>query len=225
MFKLRRRAVAETAATDQPFCAMCGTTIRVDVASGRCALGHRVIALVVPPAPLQVEAPAAAVSEPTDELPQADVTEPAGFYAGEGLYEAYSSADAAGRAVTWDDVVAPASETTSIYDDYLTWNEPATEGFSSLDNTTDELPVGDGFIAYNDPSSDVAPRSYDEPSSFFEPVEDDAESAPSITPIHASDLLDELDDEAHARRRTVGTLGATVAVTGMLAAAVAILPF
>ena len=208
MFKLRRRSVAETAATDQPFCTMCGTTIRVDASSGRCALGHRVISIALPAAPVAVDeqAPVAAAYEPTAELPQSDSTEPAGFYAGEGLYEAYSSADAAGRAVTWDDVVAPASETTSIYDDYLTWNEPATEGFSSLDNPTDELPLGG------------------EGSSFFEPIEDE-DDKPSITPIPASDLLDELDDDAYARRRTVGTLGATVAVTGMLAAAVAILPF
>lgn len=210
VFKLRRRAVAETAATDQPFCTMCGTNIRVDATSGRCALGHRVMSLTVPAAVPQVEQPAVAESyEPTAELPQADVIEPAGFYAGEGLYEAYSAADTEGRAVTWDDVVAPASETSSIYDDYLTWNEqPANEDFSSLDMATDELPV------------------HEAPSSFFEPVDEEPdEPAPTITPIASPDLLDELDDDAYARRRTVGTLGATVAVTGMLAAAVAILPF
>lgn len=222
MFKLRRRTVAETTASDQPFCTMCGTSIRVDAASGRCALGHRVTSLSVPLAPVvaAVEEPApVAHYEATTELPQTDTTEPVGAYAGEGLYEAYSSADAAGRAVTWDDVVAPASESSSIYDDYLTWNEPATEGFSSLDSSTEELPVDDGFIAYNEPSSS------DEPSPFFDAVDEADAKSPSITPIPASDLLDELDDDAYARRRTVGTLGATVAVTGMLAAAVAILPF
>ena len=204
MFKLRRRSVAETAATGQPLCTMCGTTTRVDPASGRCALGHRVVSpgtlaeTVAVPAEDLVTAPLeAAALEPTTDLSQEHDYEPAGVFAGEGLYEAYQSADAAGRTVTWDDVVAPStSGGSNIYDDYLAWDEPAS-AFSSLDMDTADLPVAD---------------------------EDVVAQAPSTTPIDSSDLLDELDDDAYARRRTVGTLGATVAITGMLAAAVAILP-
>lgn len=191
MFKLRRRTVAETAATDQPFCAMCGTTTRVDAASGRCALGHRVIAPGVLPVAAAVVEEHAVAYEATAELPVDDISAPVA--AGEGLYEAYQSADAAGRNVTWDDVVAPAVDgPTSVYDDYLTWDEP-TSGFSSLDVDTSELPVAEEVVA--------------------------------AAPLTASDLLDELDDDnAYVRQRTVGTLGATVAITGMLAAAIAILP-
>ena len=204
MFKLRRRSVAETAATGQPLCTMCGTTTRVDPASGRCALGHRVAspgALPIPVAVVaedQVTAPldAGAFESTTDLSPESGY-EPAGVFAGEGLYEAYQSADAAGRTVTWDDVVAPsATGGSNVYDDYLTWDEPAS-GFSSLDMDTADLPVA---------------------------ADDVVAETPATTPIDSSDLLDELDDEAYARRRTVGTLGATVAITGMLAAAVAILP-
>ena len=214
MFKLRRRTTAEAAVTDQPFCAMCGTTTRVDAASGRCALGHRVLApgALVAPAPLAADEPTAvlvasdaAAYEPTTELAQVDeYSEPAGSYAGEGLYEAYQSADAAGRAVTWDDVVAPTKDPgTTVYDDYLTWDQPAASGFSSLDVDTNELPVTEDEVVYDSPA---------------------AAAAPVKTTIDPSDLLDELDDETYARRRTAGTLGATVAVTGMLAAAIAILP-
>ncbi len=220
MFKLRRRPVAPAAASDLPFCAMCGTTIRVDAASGRCALGHRVAA----PGTLAVAAefPAAddtVVFEPVQsyevtspyeattvvEAPvsygspaEAYVDEPTAGIAGEGLYEAYQSADASGRVVTWEDVVAPpATEGGGVYDDYLNWDE-AGSGFSSLDVDTSELPVAG------------------EPESL--------EDSPIFEPLPA-DLLDELDDAAHARRRAVGTIGATVGFSALAFASIAVLPF
>lgn len=220
MFKLRRRTVAATAVSDLPFCAMCGTTIRVDAASGRCALGHRV---AVVDAPLVAVADDTAVLEPVEayevttafEAPSfeapvyespvtAYVDEPGAGIAGEGLYEAYQSADAAGRTVTWEDVVAPpATEGGGVYDDYLTWDEPVS-GFSSLDVDTDELPVAE---------------------IVEEPVADAAD-APAYNPLPA-DLLGELDDEdaAHARRRAVGTIGATVGFSALAFASIAVLPF
>lgn len=225
MFKLRRRTVAATAASDLPFCTMCGTTIRVDAASGRCALGHRVAVVDVAP----VEAVATdetAVLEPVAayevttafeaasfETPEYDspvydspvtyADEQAGGIAGEGLYEAYQSADAAGRTVTWEDVVAPpAAEGGGVYDDYLSWDEPVS-GFSSLDVDTDELPVAE----------------------VVEAEVEDAPEAPAYNPLPA-DLLDELDDDAaHARRRAAGTIGATVGFSALAFASIAVLPF
>lgn len=213
MFKLRRRTVAATTGSDLPFCSMCGQNIRVDAASGRCALGHRVSAPALVAAPVADDVTTAfdTLAEPTTALPTVDepafVTEPlpvfdeepVGGYAGEGLYEAYQSADAAaGHTVTWDDVVAPA-DSGIVYDDYLAWDEPANS-FSSLDVDADALPV----------SSDD--------------VEDEAPAAATTTPV-SSDLLDELDDAAYARRRAVGTIGATIGVSGAVFAAVAMLPF
>lgn len=225
MFKLRRRTVAATAASDQPFCGMCGMTARVDATTGRCALGHRVLSpgTIIPPVeavvvdePTVALEPVAAydatmpfetmpVHEPVlpdyDAAVTAYVDEPAGGYAGEGLYEAYQSADAAGRTVTWEDVVAPpATDGGGIYEDYLTWDEPAS-GFSSLDVDTAELPIAQ------------------EPD-----AEDDAPVAPALHPI-SSDLLDELDDAAHARRRAVGTIGATLGASAIAFASIAVLPF
>lgn len=210
MFKLRRRTVAAAAVSDLPFCNMCGASIRVDAASGRCALGHRVLNVSIPAV---AEAPAiaddTAVLEPvgayevTTAFETAEVTayadDPAGGIAGEGLYEAYQTADAAGRVVTWDDVVAPpATDGGGVYDDYLTWDEP-TSGFSSLDVDTNELPV----------------------AAVLEPV---AEETDVFTPVPA-DLLDEFDDAAHARRRAVGTLGATAGFSVLAFASIAALPF
>ena len=216
MFKLRRRTVAATAVSDLPFCAMCGTAIRVDAASGRCALGHRVAAPGTL-APVVAEAPVdettvlepvnaydvtTAFESPIEYASLADtVDEPIGGIAGEGLYEAYQTADASGRTVTWEDVVAPpATEGGGVYDDYLTWDEPAS-GFSSLDVDTAQLPVAEE-------SDDT----------------DAVDESPTFTPLPA-DLLDELDDAAHARRRTVGTIGATIGFSALALASVAALPF
>lgn len=210
MIKLRRRTVAATTASDLPFCAMCGAAMRVDASSGRCALGHRVTAPgALLPQPV-VSADATAVIETpfeeTTALPVADAepafgTEPVGGPVGDGLYEAYQSANASSdRIVTWDDVVAPAAEGFS-YDDYAAWDEPTT-GFSSLDVETNELPE-----AADDDYDDYTPSA----------------AAPTTTPI-ASELLDELDDAAYARRKAVGTIGATIATTGALFASIAVLP-
>ena len=208
--KLRRRTVAATAASDLPFCAMCGASIRVDASTGRCALGHRVTApvaavveAVVPDVTAVIETP----FDATTQLSAADDYAADSFIdynpepvapAGDGLYEAFQSANVAnGQSVTWDDVVAPTSE--SGYEDYAAWAEPAS-GFSALDMDTSELPV----------ASDEG----------YEPVP----AANTESPI-AGDLLDELDDAAYARRKAVGTIGATIVVTGALFASVAVLPF
>lgn len=201
--KLRRRTVAATAASDLPFCAMCGASIRVDSSTGRCALGHRVTAptaAVVAPVVSEATAVIETPFEATAHLPADDSfidynPEPV---AGDGLYEAYQSANvASGQTVTWDDVVAPTTE--SGYDAYAAWDEPAS-GISALDMDTSELPV----------ATDEA----------YEP----APAADAETPI-AAELLDELDDAAYARRKAVGTIGATIVVTGALFASVAVLPF
>ena len=213
VIKLRRRTVAATTASDLPFCGMCGAAMRVDAASGRCALGHRVTApgallpqpLVTADATADVTAVIETPFEETTALPVADVepayeTEPIGGPVSDGLYEAYQSANASSdRIVTWDDVVAPAAEGFG-YDDYAAWDEPTT-AFSSLDVDTNELPV-------------AADEDYDD----YTPS-----AAPTTTPI-ASELLDELDDAAYARRKAVGTIGATIAATGALFASIAVLP-
>ena len=212
VIKLRRRTVAATTASDLPFCAMCGAAMRVDASTGRCALGHRVTAPgALLPQPVMAVETTAEIETPfelTTALPVADVEpafviEPAGGHVGDGLYEAYQSANAASdHGVTWEDVVAPAAEGFG-YDDYAAWDEPST-GFSSLDVDTNELPAEDIY-------DDYAPSTA-------------ASTTPATTPI-ASDLLDELDDAAYARRKAVGTIGATIATTGALFAAIAVLPF
>ena len=225
MFKLRRRAVAEAAATDQPFCAMCGTNLRVDATTGRCALGHRVLPANLLPLPsavedeltaVIVEAPESSFDETAAlEVPVMDEAPAAAV--GEGLYEAYQSADAAGRNVTWDDVVAPTSKDAyGVYDDYLSWDEPAGGFASSLDVEAESL-IDDEPVAQADDQDE--PVAYDTPA---------APAAPVRRTLEPSDLLDELDDddeEARAKRRTAGTVGAAIAVTGMFAGAIAILPF
>ena len=209
MFKLRRRTAAATTGSDLPFCSMCGQNIRVDAASGRCALGHRVLAVSTFAPVVDADQTAAfevaedptvaleAIAETsfaTEQLPVFEDDRSSG-YAGEGLYEAYQSADAAaGHTVTWDDVVAP-SDSGIVYDDYVAWDEP-TSGFSSLDVDPDALPVsGD--------ESDYAPADQHD------------------TPLN--ELLDELDDAASARRKAVGTIGATIAVSSAVFAGLALL--
>ena len=217
MIKLRRRAVAATAASDLPFCAMCGSAMRVDASTGRCALGHRVTApgALLPQPAVSTDATEVIQTpfENTAPLPVADATpafeaEPIAGPVGDGLYEAYQSANAASdRAVTWDDVVAPATDGFA-YDDYAAWDEPAT-GFSSLDVDANELPA-----ASDETYDDAFDGAYDD----YTPA-----AAATTTPV-AADLLDELDDAAYARRKAVGTIGATIAATGALFASIAVLP-
>lgn len=229
VFKLRRRTVATATGSDLPFCTMCGQHIRVDAASGRCALGHRVLAVqTFAPLPASDETSPIGSVEAVDEtaaLPVADAgftseftTEPLpvfdaapGYgdgtsgYAGEGLYEAYQSADAAaGHSVTWDDVVAP-NDSGIVYDDYVAWDEPSS-GFSSLDVDTAALP-GDAVDEFDAAGSEPEIPSYEAP----------------ITPLN--ELLEELDDAATARRKAVGTIGATIAVSSVVFAGLAVLPF
>lgn len=185
MFTRRRRSTAATA-SDLPFCTMCGQGIRVDSTTGRCALGHRVLAAVVPAPQPSVAAPA--IDDSTTPLVSL------GGYVDERIatFGPSVSDDAA-----WDTVATPTQEIAGL-DEFLTWDGEDVDAASALDVDTDQLPVA------NDP----APTA---------PVASDS----TIT----GDLLDELDDAVHARRRAVGTIGATIAFTGAVFGSIAILPF
>lgn len=223
VIKLRRRSVAATAASDLPFCGMCGSAMRVDASTGRCALGHRVTAPgTILPQPVVSSDPTEVIQTPfesTAPLPVVEAAfevEPTAGPVGDGLYEAYQSANAASdRAVTWDDVVAPATDAFS-YDDYAAWDEP-TSGFSSLDVDADRLPAADAQdaeLGYGQMYGEGFGADYDD----YAPS-----AAPTTTPV-AAELLDELDDAAYARRKAAGTIGATIAATGALFASIAVLP-
>lgn len=197
MFK-RRRAVAAKG-SDLPFCSMCGQAIRLDAATGRCALGHR----VATPTPV----PVASASELTEAAPLEDHSDPTAYdhlaSFDQEATSGYDLSDSPGFAsesegVTWDQLPAPDSEPAlaGALDEFLAWDEPSGAS-SALDVNTDELPM--------------APEA---------PVEEPALVAPL-----ASDLLDELDDTGSARHRAVGTIGATIAVSGAVFGAIAVLPF
>lgn len=193
VFKLRRRTAAVVSDSSLPFCAMCNTTIRIDVATSRCALGHRVVAA---PAAEAVEP---VLSAPTTDTADLGATAPAdggfvdGGFVDDGRYDGF--ADETGGIVTWDDVASPVTD--EVYDDYLSWDEPLA-GTSSLDVDTAELPA----------APQPAPLA----------------PATELNEI-SSDLLDELDDATHARRRAVGTVGGTIAVTALTVGSIAMLPF
>jgi hypothetical protein len=188
MFK-RRGRVSATTAVDLPYCAMCGGPNRVDVASGRCGLGHRVaVATGVAPTP-EVTDPAQAAT-PFDDFVSDRITTFGTQAPHESLAAAHAEATQA-----WDNST---TQPVEGFDDFLAWDEP-TDGLSALDVDTNELPVAADPV-------DPAPVA-------------------STTSTLSDGLLDELDDAAHARRRTVGTIGATIAVTGAVFGAVALLPF
>lgn len=201
MFKLRRRAGAAVAGSDLPYCAMCQQPIRVDAATGRCALGHRAAAPASPV--LGGESVAAAVD--TDVLqPVDEAAAPYGYDT--EAYDPYDtivygrSSDSLndnGDPVTWDPssaAAAPASSAEAL-EEYATWGE-SSDDFSALDVDTEVLPAV--------PSAAAAGAS--QTTELFEE-------------------LDDLDDATHARRQAVGTIGATIGVSGMVLAAIAALPF
>lgn len=205
MPKLRRRSTSTTAASDLPYCPMCGQTVRLDSSTGRCALGHRVVASPVAAATaVATPAPVAEAPAPADPPGTAD---PIGGYVDQRLaelprdsYDPYEGFTTSGAG--WE---TPASGTpaplNSGLDEFLAWDEPTT-GFSSLDVTPEELDeLAEAVVT----PADVPPA----------PVHNDV----------TADLLDELDDATHARRRAVGTIGATIGFTGLVLATVAVLPF
>ena len=189
MLKLRRR-VATTTASDLPYCAMCGGPNRIDVSTGRCALGHRV-AVAATPAPAAEVTDQAVAPTPFDDF----VTDRIQTFATQPPHESLAAAHAEATQA-WD---TSATQPIEGFDDFLAWDESA-DGLSALDVDTAELP----FTA--------------------EPVEA-VEAAPVGAGVLGEGLLDELDDAAHARRRTVGTIGATIGITGAVFGAVAMLPF
>ena len=183
----RRRRVSTTTAADLPFCAMCGGPSRLDVTSGRCALGHRVAVAVG-------SVPTAEITDPTVAATPFDdfVTDRIQTFPTQPPHESLAAAHAQATQA-WD---SSTTQPTDGFDDFLAWDESA-DGLSALDVDTNELPVA------------------------AEPVD----AAPVASPLLSDGLLDELDDAAHARRRTVGTIGATVGITGAVFGAIAMLPF
>ena len=183
----RRRRVSNTVAADLPLCTMCGGPNRVDVTTGRCALGHRVAAVASAAPAVQAHEPAVAAT-PFDDF----VTDRIQTFATQAPHESLAAAHAEATQA-WD-----TSTTSPIdgFDDFLAWDESA-DGLSALDVDANELPVA------------------------AEPVE----TAPVGSGVLGEGLLDELDDAAHARRRTVGTIGATVGITGAVFGTIAMLPF
>jgi len=200
MFKLRRRATTEQAPSGMPFCGMCGQPMRIDASAGRCALGHRVTVpqgLALPAEEAEpAYSPAETVYTPSDT---AELYAPIDAE----VYDRYSSEET----IVWE----PSPEPTN-----LVWDEP---------ESTEELsPMGD-FLSWDEPSGE--PSALDVAAELPAP-DASAASAPSAAPTPtplAADLLDELEDVAHARRQAAGTIGATIAVTVVVFGSVAILPF
>jgi hypothetical protein len=210
MFKLRRRAGAAVTGSDQPYCPMCQQPIRIDAATGRCALGHRAVA----PAADPLGAEPLAVGEATDVLepvavaadaPQthdsdgydAQVYDPEAFDPYDTIV--YGRSDFGSDApATWE---ASAESGAGGLEEYATWGEPA-DGPSSLDVDTQPLPPV------------PAPETAGSPGNgLFDPIDD------------REDNTADVDDATHARRKAVGTVAGTLGVSGLVFAAIAALPF
>ena len=190
----RRRTVATATGTDLPFCSMCGQTIRVDSSTGRCALGHRVTAVAVP---MVAEAEAA-----TDETTR--VVDPAPAYA-EYADDPYAT------------IVYGRSDYADTYANPVTWDEPA-----SASEPASGLDALDEYASWGD--SDGGLSALDVDTQQFEAVPAAPVQASASSADVGEGLLDELDDATHARRRAVGTIGATIAVSGAVFASIAALP-
>ena len=113
------------------------------------------------------------------------------------VYGRSDYADTYANPVTWDEPASVSDPVSSVdaLDEYATWGE-SDGGFSALDVDTQQF---------------------------------DALPAPAVPASTGSQdlggaLLDELDDATHARRRAVGTIGATIAVSGAVFASIAALP-
>ena len=195
MFKLRRRAGAAVAGSDLPYCGMCQQPMRVDAVSGRCALGHPAAAPLAPP--LAAEPVVAADSTEVLE-PGVQPAEP--FAYGDEVADPYDTI-VYGRSdydFSNDETAtweAPAASASAALEEYATWGEPA-DGFSALDVDTAQLPAVPAEAA-----------------------------TPAQTTGDMFDDFDDVDDATHARRKAVGTIGATIGVSGLVLASVAALPF
>ena len=201
MLKIRRRAGAAVAGSDLPYCAMCQQSIRVDAVTGRCALGHRAAAPTA----------TAFAAEQTALLEAAPVTD------------------------TVTDAAAPYAFDTEAYDPYDT----IVYGRSDANYATDN----GAPVTWDAPAASAAPASetgaleeyatWGETSDGLSSLDVDTEQLSAVpapqasAPSHSDlfDELDELDDATHARRTAVGTVGGTIAVSGMVFAAIAALPF
>jgi hypothetical protein len=209
MFKLRRRAGAAVTGSDQPHCPMCQQHIRIDAATGRCALGHRAAA----PAADTLSSEPLAATAATDVLEPVAVgagapqtTDPDGYDAQVYDPEAFDPYDTIvyGRSDFGTDTPGgwetPATAGADGLQEYATWGEPA-DGPSSLDVDTQQLPAPPG-----------GKTAASTGNGLFDPVDDRDDTA-------------EVDDATHAGRKAVGTVAGTIGVTGLVFAAVAALPF
>ena len=127
----RRRRVSTTTAADLPFCTMCGGPNRVDVTSGRCALGHRVAA-AANPVPTAEVTDAALAATPFDDF----VTDRIQTFSTQPPHESLAAAHAEATQA-WD---TSTTQPVDGFDDFLAWDESA-DGLSALDVDTNELPV------------------------------------------------------------------------------------
>lgn len=197
MFKLRRRTGAVATGSDLPFCAMCQQTIRVDAVTGRCALGHRA---TTPSAgqfagePVVADAAVDVVEDFGTDILPSYDYDSKDPYA-HIVYGRSSDYDTAdGGPAAWDDAPAEPASRSDAGLDEYASWGEPAEGLSALDVDTEQLPAAEE-------SSVLAPAT----NELF-------------------DELDELDDATHARRRAVGTVGATIAASGAVFAAIAALP-
>lgn len=135
MFKIRRRGATLASATDLPFCSMCGQAIRVDVTTGRCALGHRVT-----PVAASVEA----IADLADIAADATVVTPDAEHTlvtfDEQPYTPAAQAGPAWGVPVTDDQTAAATEG---FADLLTWDEPG-DALSALDVDPTQLGEDEG---------------------------------------------------------------------------------
>lgn len=139
MFKRRRRSAGSTA-TDLPFCAMCGQTIRVDSSSGRCALGHRVAVTAAAPEPVLDTAVASHATAPVEAL-GGYVDERIAAFTADRTYDPYAET-ATEQAPVWD-TADDATAGVGGLEDFMSWDTAATEETSALDIDTAELPTAE----------------------------------------------------------------------------------
>jgi hypothetical protein len=141
MFNRRRRSAGSTG-SDQPFCAMCGQSIRVDLTTGRCALGHRVA--VQPAAVAPVDVPTGDVA-PTEQIDGYD--ERIAAFTADRTYDPYA------ELVTQDAPIWDAADTQPVgaLEDFMSWEDESASGTSALDFDTAELPL------LSDPTASEAP--------------------------------------------------------------------
>ena len=196
MLKFRRRAGAATAGSDLPYCPMCQQAIRVDAVTGRCALGHR----ATNPAPVALGAEP--VTATTEELEPLTDTHP-GFGYDDQSYDPY------------DTIVYGRSDYDYSNDNGapVTWDAPAATADPASGGALEE------YATWGEPDDGFSALDVDTQQLPSAAAEGDAAASRELF-----DAIDDLDDATHARRKAVGTLGATIGVSGMVFAAIAALP-